>query len=149
VCSYPTLLDHPAPAVFAYPKEAVIAEKFEAMVVLGDRNSRIKDFFDIHYLASHFEFDRTTLREAIRRTIERRRTSIPQQSPIALTADYWKNPTRPAQVRAFAKRAAIAIPEHFDQSCSQTLEAFLTPLLDDLRIGGDAVGTWSPGGPWQ
>jgi predicted nucleotidyltransferase component of viral defense system len=149
VCSYPTLLDLPAPAVLAYPKEAVIAEKFEAMVVLGDRNSRIKDFFDIHHLASHFEFDRVTLREAIRKTFERRRTPIPLEAPIALTTDYWENPTRPAQVRAFAKRAAIAIPEHFDQSCSQTLAAFLIPLLAELRIGGDAAGTWSPGGPWN
>jgi hypothetical protein len=45
-CVYPVLLDFPAPDVLAYPREAVVAEKFEAMVVLGDRNSRIKDFFD-------------------------------------------------------------------------------------------------------
>jgi hypothetical protein len=149
VCSYPTLLDLPSPAILAYPKEAVIAEKFEAMVVLGERNSRIKDFFDIHYLASHFEFDRATLREAIRKTFERRRTPIPQEAPIALTADYWKNPTRPAQIRAFAKRSDIAIPDHFDQSCSQTLQAFLTPLLNNLRSGSDPTGTWYPGGPWN
>jgi hypothetical protein len=149
VCAYPTLLDLPAPAVLAYPKEAVIAEKFEAMVVLGDRNSRIKDFFDVHYLATRFEFDRGTLREAIHRTFQRSRTPIPQQSPIAPTAEYWQSPTRPAQMRAFAKRAAIAIPDHFDQHCSQILQAFLTPFLDDLRTGGHVSGTWRPGGPWN
>jgi hypothetical protein len=149
LCPYPTLLDFPAPAVLAYPKEAVIAEKFEAMVVLGDRNSRIKDFFDVHYLANQFEFDRATLREAIRRTFERRRTPIPQESPIALTPEYWKNPTRPAQMRAFAKRSAIAIPDHFDHTCSRTLQAFLTPLLNDLRGSAIAPGSWSPGGPWK
>lgn len=148
VCAYPTLLDLPAPAVLAYPKEAVIAEKFEAMVVLGERNSRIKDFFDIHYLATHFEFDRATLREAIHRTFQRRRTPIPEQPPIALTADYWQSPTRPTQMRAFAKRAGIAIPDHFDQHCSEILQAFLTPLLDDFRAGGNIDGTWHPGGPW-
>jgi len=146
---YPTLLDLPAPEILAYPKEAVIAEKFEAMVVLGDRNSRIKDFFDVHYLASHFEFDRATLREAIRRTFERRRTPIPQEPPIALTSEYWQNSTRPAQMRAFAKRAAIAIPDHFDQSCSRMLQAFLTPLLNDLRNGSIAPGSCSPDGPWK
>ena len=72
-CIYPGLLDFPAPKVLAYPREAVVAEKLEAMVVLGDRNSRIKDFFDLHYLASQFEFDRATLAEAVRRTFERRR----------------------------------------------------------------------------
>lgn len=76
-CAYPTLLDFPAPELLAYPREAVVAEKLEAMVVLGDRNSRIKDFFDLHYLATHFEFDRATLAEAVRRTFARRHTPIP------------------------------------------------------------------------
>ena len=57
--------------------EAVVAEKLEAMVVLGDRNSRIKDFFDLHHLASRFQFDRATLAEAVRRTFARRRTPDP------------------------------------------------------------------------
>jgi hypothetical protein len=39
------------------------------MVVFGERNSRIKDFFDLNYLANRFDFDRATLAEAIRRTL--------------------------------------------------------------------------------
>jgi hypothetical protein len=35
LCAYPTLLEFSAPQVFAYPREAVVAEKLEAMVVLG------------------------------------------------------------------------------------------------------------------
>jgi hypothetical protein len=96
-CAYPTLLDFPAPRVLAYPREVVVAEKFEAMVVLGNRNSRIKDFFDLQYLAGHFEFDRATLTEAIRRTFARRRTPIPIDEPVALTRAYWQDPSRPAQ----------------------------------------------------
>ena len=38
-CVYPALLDFPAPQLLAYPREAVVAEKLDAMVVLGDRNS--------------------------------------------------------------------------------------------------------------
>jgi len=57
-CAYPALLDFPSPTILAYPPEAVIAEKLEAIVVLGDRNSRIKDFFDLHHLANRFELDR-------------------------------------------------------------------------------------------
>ena len=72
-------------------REAVVAEKLEAMVVLGDRNSRIKDFFDLHHLASRFEFDRTTLAEAVRQTFERRHTPIPAEEPIGLTPAYWEN----------------------------------------------------------
>lgn len=60
-----------------YPREAVIAEKLEARVVLGDRNSRIKDFFDLGHLAASFEFDRAILAEAVRRTFARRGATDP------------------------------------------------------------------------
>lgn len=42
---YPTILDHAQPRLRAYPKETVVAEKFEAMVKLGQLNSCLKDFF--------------------------------------------------------------------------------------------------------
>lgn len=149
ICSYPTLLDFPAPKLLAYPREAVVAEKFEAMVVLGDRNSRIKDFFDLYQLATCFEFDRPTVTEAVRRTFERRRTPIPERQPIALTREYWDNPSRPAQVRAFSRRARVAVPEDFASQCAEVLDAFLAPVLADLRRGEAGAGTWPPGGPWR
>lgn len=148
-CHYPTYLEFPAPQILAYPREAVIAEKFEAMIILGDRNSRIKDFFDIHYLASHFEFDRTTLRVAIRQTFDRRRTPIPPDAPVALTREYWANPSRPAQMRAFSRRARISVPDDFAEVCSQVLSGFLCPILEDLRQDSERPGIWHPGGPWR
>ena len=148
-CAYPVLLDFPAPDVLAYPREAVVAEKFEAMVVLGDRNSRIKDFFDLHHVASHFDFDRATLVEAIRRTFARRGTPIPADDPIALTDAYWENPSRPAQVRAFARRAGLVIPDAPGGDVARLLGVFLAPILGDLRGGEIREGTWRPGGPWR
>ena len=149
LCSYPTLLDLPAPEVFAYPREAVVAEKLEAIVVLGNRNSRIKDYFDLHHLASRFTFDRATLAEAVRRTFERRNTPIPSETPIGLTLEYWENPLRPAQVRAFARRAGLKAPENPADLFMGLLEAFLSPLLEDLRLGTRREGTWPPGGTWR
>lgn len=148
-CAYPALLDFPAPEVLAYPREAVVAEKFEAMVALGDRNSRIKDFFDIHYLASQFEFDRATLVEAARRTFERRGTLIPAEPPIGLTPAYWENPSRPAQTRSFARRAGLKVPENPGTGFAGLLGAFLLPVVDDLRNGKGRTGTWRAGGPWR
>jgi hypothetical protein len=58
---YPALLDLPTAPVLAYVPSAVVAEKLEAIVVLGQRNSRIKDFFDAHHLAGHFGFEGSTL----------------------------------------------------------------------------------------
>ena len=148
-CTYPTLLDLPAPDVLAYPREAVDDEKLEALVVHGDSNSRIKDFFDLHYLATHFEFDQATLAEAVRRTFARRRTPIPADAPIGLTHAYWENISRPAQVRAFARRAALTVPEGFADEFTRVLGAFLSPILDDLRAETRRAGTWTPRGPWR
>ncbi len=105
--AYPVMLEFPAPHVLTYSREAVVAEKFEAMVVLGARNSRIKDFFDIHYLATHFPFEGAGLAEAIRRTFERRKTLLPEEVPVGLTDEYWKQAGRDVQMRAFMRRARI------------------------------------------
>ena len=148
-CAYPALLDFPPPEVLAYPREAVVAEKLEALVVLGDRNSRIKDFFDLHHMASRFEFDRETLAEAVRRTFARRKTSIPAEPPIGLTRAYWENPSRPAQVRAFARRAGLAVGGDPAPDLARVLGAFLLPLLEDVRRDTQREGTWQPGGPWR
>jgi len=148
-CTYPSLLEFTAPEVLAYPREAVVAEKLEALVVLGDRNSRLKDFFDLHHLASHFDFDRVPLAEAVRRTFLRRQTPIPAEPPIGLTPAYWENPSRPAQVRAFANRARLPVPDGPGEHFISLLGAFLLPILDDVGRGTPSAGTWPPGGPWE
>jgi nucleotidyltransferase AbiEii toxin of type IV toxin-antitoxin system len=148
-CAYPALLDFPAPEVLAYPREAVVAEKLEALVVLGDRNSRIKDFFDLHHLAARFEFDRATLVEAVRRTFAQRHTPVPAEAPIGLTSAYWDNPSRPAQVRAFARRAGLAVSATPGDEFAPLLAGFLLPIIEDLRAGRAREGTWTPGGPWR
>lgn len=147
--AYPSLLEFPAPRILTYPPEAVIAEKLEAIAVLGDRNSRIKDFFDLKYLASSFEFDRPTLVEVVRRTLERRHTPIPAEEPVGLTTVYWDNPSRAAQVRAFARRAGLPVIADPSPEILEALRPFLLPILDDLRMGVERPGTWKAGGPWQ
>ena len=55
---YPTLLASlPAPRLRAYPRETSVAEKFEAMVNLDTRNSRMKDFHDLFAIAGALHFD--------------------------------------------------------------------------------------------
>ena len=60
--SFPTLLRIPPP-FFAYPRETVVAEKFEALVKLGIANTRMKDFHDLKTLSSLFHLpDRPSLK---------------------------------------------------------------------------------------
>jgi hypothetical protein len=60
----------------AYPKETVVAEKLEAVTVLGLLNSRIKDYYDLALLARLYPFDGDVLAEAIRSTFRHRGTAI-------------------------------------------------------------------------
>jgi hypothetical protein len=63
---YPTILDNlPAPRLRAYPREVSLAEKFEAMVKLDVRNSRMKDFHDAWALVSLLSFDGSSLQAAV------------------------------------------------------------------------------------
>ncbi len=52
----PTLLDFPAPTMQGYRPESTIAEKFQAMIDRDVQNSRMKDFADLWFLCSHFDF---------------------------------------------------------------------------------------------
>ncbi|MFQ5381493.1 MAG: nucleotidyl transferase AbiEii/AbiGii toxin family protein, partial [Dehalococcoidia bacterium] len=55
----------PSPVLRAYPRELTVAEKFDAMVKLETRNSRMKDFHDLWALAGSFPFDGAALRGAV------------------------------------------------------------------------------------
>ena len=85
----PTLLAMPAAKLLMYPRETVVAEKCQAMVKLGLANSRVKDFYDLWYLATHFDFDGVLLTEAIAATFQRRETELPSEVPLGLTSAYY------------------------------------------------------------
>ena len=69
----PTQLDgFTAPTVNTYSLETTIAEKIDAILSLMEFSSRMKDYYDIYYLANKFDFNGTTLTEALRKTFENR-----------------------------------------------------------------------------
>jgi hypothetical protein len=74
---FPTILNQKPPRIRVYPRETVVAEKFEAVVQLGMTNSRMKDYYDLWFMSRHFEFDGALLSSAIRATFDRRATIIP------------------------------------------------------------------------
>ena len=98
---YPVILPMPAPVLHSYPPETVVAEKLQAMIYLGTVNSRMKDFYDLWMLANRFEFKGEMLQEAVRRTIECRKTEIPTTEPAAFSAQFARE--KQSQWRAFLK----------------------------------------------
>ena len=131
---YPTILDLPAPHLLAYSRETAIAEKFEAMVKLGELNSRMKDFFDIWLLSRSFDFDGPRLCEAIEKTFKRRGTALPNGEPMALTAEFSGNPQKQAQWAGFIRRMKLrdvpSLPEIVDG-----LREFLMPPMEAALKG--------------
>lgn len=127
----PVLLDLPAPHLRAYPRETVIAEKFQAMVLLGRANSRMKDFYDIWILFKSYRFEDERLARAIAATFARRKTAIPEQVPDALTAAFAADPSKQQQWNAFV-RNLNSVPVTLDQVV-QELDAFLMPVSRQAR----------------
>ncbi len=69
----PTQLDDfTAPTVNTYSLETTLDEKIDAILNLMEFASRMKDYYDIYYLANKFNFDGETLTEALRKTFENR-----------------------------------------------------------------------------
>ena len=148
--SYPTLLENPSPILLAYPRETVLAEKFEAMVKLGIANTRMKDFHDLNTLASLFPFSSPSLSEAIRRTFERRKTPLPQEAlPTALTAEFYNDPTKQKQWEAFVSKNKLYIAPITLQEVTDSIQAFVIPVLPSPDSENVPDLKWEPGGPWQ
>lgn len=69
----PTQLDDfSAPVVNTYSLETTVAEKLDAILDLMQLSSRMKDYYDLYYIASKFDFDGSVLVEAMRKTFANR-----------------------------------------------------------------------------
>lgn len=145
---YPVMLDHPPPSILAYPQEAVVAEKLEAMISLAVTNSRMKDFHDIYALAASRRFLGRSLARAIHATFDRRGTPLPEGRPLVLTRDFLADPNRQSQWRAFLRRSRLeAVPDGGE--LADALYEFLGPVLAALAEEQPFTATWPPGGPWR
>jgi predicted nucleotidyltransferase component of viral defense system len=127
----PVLLDFPAPRLPTYPREAVIAEKFQAMVALGRANSRMKDLYDVWALSRGYEFKGDALARAIAATFARRKTDIPVELPDALTPAFAADRAKVQQWIAFVDELA-AQPGTLD-AVVRDLAAFLMPHAAQAR----------------
>lgn len=146
---YRTILGDPAPRILAYPPESVVAEKMHAMVTLGERNSRYKDFYDLHAIARGFPFERSTLVRATRATFERRATPIAAETPAALAGPFYARESRAQQWRAYVTRNRLDGVSRDFGLVGDVVIGFLRPLWEDLGAGRAPAGDWPPGGPWR
>ncbi len=143
--AFPALLDFPSPQLRAYPVYTVVAEKAEALVALGENNTRMKDFFDLWFLGRTFDFDGATLARAIRATFSRRHTTLPAETPPALTERFATE--RAGSWAAFAKRngqESLAFA-----SIVEEIRAFIGPVLEAAARNREWLRHKKAGNDWS
>ena len=142
---FPVLLDQEAPHLLCYSRENAIAEKFEAMVKLGNLNSRMKDFFDIWLLSRCFGFDQKTLSCALVLTFTQRETKM--DASIVFSPEF--SALKQGQWEAFRKRQKLAYAPVLFSDITKCLSLFLMPCISPnaTEVGNEL--SWMPPGPWK
>ena len=141
--AYPTLLgEFQAPTLRVYPVYTVIAAKYQAMVMLGQANSRMKDFFDLAVIARRTKLDGATLAASIAATFARRQTALPAERPLALTKQFSEDAAKLRQWQAFLNRNRIAAASLSDTVT--LLDHLLWPATEVAAANSQATATWRP-----
>ena len=133
------LPDFEAPVIMTYSLESTIAEKFDAILQRFELTGRMKDFYDIYYLARTFDFDGAKLQTAITRTLERRGTPYDKDSfkrIIALAGDVdmqkrWKYFLK--NIKDDTLEFSVVIDE---------IQAFLEPVFENIIAEKNTIKVW-------
>ena len=143
------LLGMPMASVRAYTPYTTVAEKLEAMVVLGEANSRTKDYWDLVALPRALAFDGPTLVESIHRTFARRATRIPVEPLEGLADAFASQPLHANRWRGFLDKNRLTVAEDDLIGVVAAIRRFAQPVLDAARDDVPFKRQWPMGGPWR
>ena len=103
----PTQLDDfTAPTINTYSIETTVAEKIDAILSLMEFSSRMKDYYDIYYLANKFDFDGATLTKALKKTFENRGHSFTVEQFEQVMA-FAENDAMQKKWKAFCRNGVV------------------------------------------
>ncbi len=134
------LSDFETPVIKTYSLESTIAEKFDAILQRFELTGRMKDFYDIYYLARTFDFDGARLQKAIFETLQHRGTPYDRDSfqrIVALADDEdvqkrWRYFLK--NIKDSTLAFAVVIAE---------IQSFLEPVFDAIASGEEWQKQWS------
>ena len=150
----PTQLDDfVAPTVNTYSLETTIAEKIDAILSLMEFSSRMKDYYDIYYLANKFDFEGSVLTEALRKTFENRgHTFTVEQFEQVMAFD--DDDAMQKKWKAFCRKIDTKTDDY--STVLRTIKDFLTkPILAAVHATCfneqwiAATNTWGQGGKYD
>ena len=117
------LSDFDAPTVNTYSLETTIAEKIDAILSLMEFSSRMKDYYDIYYLANKFDFDGATLTEALKKTFENRGHSFTVEQ-FEQVMGFDRDGAMQKKWKAFVRKIDTKTDDY--RTVLKTMKAFLT-----------------------
>lgn len=134
------LSDFTAPVVNTYSLETTIAEKIDAILSLMEFSSRMKDYYDIYYLANKFDFDGKVLTEALKKTFENRghAFTVEQFEQVMCFAD---DSAMQKKWKAFCRKIDTQTDDF--NTVLKIIEAFLTEPFTAAVRDKEFTGKWS------
>ncbi len=143
---YPSILDSDKIELLAYPIESSIAEKLQAIVALGNANSRMKDFYDVWICSRHLEFNADSLLQAIEATFKNRDTAVPTGQIEAFTTNFAEG--HRGQWNTFVKKIGEDRLADSLGDIVLDLTEFAAPLFIALACDEKLKGTWTADAGW-
>lgn len=143
----PTQLDDfVAPTVNTYSIETTVAEKIDAILSLMEFSSRMKDYYDIYYLANKFDFDGATLTEALKKTFENRGHSFTiEQFEQVMSFD--NDEAMQKKWKAFVRKIGTKTDDY--STVLKTIKVFLTKPFTAAVGGKEFTPKWyANNGEW-
>jgi predicted nucleotidyltransferase component of viral defense system len=130
------------PKILTYSLESTIAEKFDAIIQRFELTGRMKDFYDIYYLAQAFDFDGQKLTCALKETLQNRKTEYNKESfsRICELADNHDIQVRWRYFQKTINQAGLPLSE-----VMRLFDSFLQPVFESLVSGKNLARRWNAG----
>jgi predicted nucleotidyltransferase component of viral defense system len=134
------LSDFASPEVNTYSVETTIAEKMDAILSLMEFSSRMKDYYDIYYIANRFDFDGDTLTEALKKTFENRGHTFTMEQ-FEQVINFENDDMMQNKWRAFCRKIDTQTDNY--RTVLKTINLFLK-MPFEAALGNKAyTGKWS------
>jgi len=127
------------PEICTYSLESTIAEKFDAIMQRLELTSRMKDFYDIWYLANTFDFDGRKLQEAIYETLQNRGT-VYEANSFSYIMAFDKDRDMQRKWKGFIRR--LKLPELEFSDVLRMMDSFLSPVWDAIISEDECLISW-------
>ena len=138
----PTQLnDFKKPEIMTYSLESIVAEKFDAIISRMELTSRMKDYYDIFYLATTYDFEGRKLQEAVFETLQNRRT-VYEADSLEKVNGFNTDPEMLKKWKHFIK-GTLKQEIEFKQVL-EIINKFLGPVFEAIVNEDELFDTWNP-----